>query len=139
MALRNFLISLLIPLLAGSAAIFEKASLKEATTLTVFTIRSLIISAILVVTCLVAGNVRPLFQVSGRTLSLIIIPAILATSFVALYFSILKNDLASRVFPILSAAPLVTVILSIIFLNEPLSWKRVLGAVLIALGVSLVK
>ncbi|HSA60471.1 MAG TPA: EamA family transporter [bacterium] len=139
MALRNFLLSILVAVLAGAAAIFEKASLRDAAPLTVFTIRSVFISVLLMSACLVAGNVKPLFQVSGRTLGLILIPAVLATTFVGVYFSILKNDLASRVFPILAAAPLVTMVLSVTFLGEPFSWKRLAGAVLIVAGVVLVK
>lgn len=139
METKNFLLSLLIAVLAGSAAIFEKASLKDATPLTVFTIRSFVMTLILVVACLVTGSTRSLTQVSGRTFLWILLPAVFATTFVWLYFSILKNDLASRVFPILSAAPLVTVLLSVMFLGEPFSWKRLVGAALIVGGVSLVK
>ena len=139
MDVKNFALSCLIAVLAGSAAIFEKASLRDATPLTVFTLRSLVISFLLVSACLVLGQVKPLFAVSGRTAGLIVVPAILATSFVFLYFSILRHDLASRVFPILAAAPLVTVVLSVMFLGEPFSWKRLLGAVLVAAGVALVK
>jgi transporter family protein len=136
---RNFFLSLLIAVFAGSAAIFEKASLRDATPLTIFTLRSLFISVLLLGACLVFGNVKPLFQVSGRTALLIAVPAVLATTFVFLYFTILKDDLASRVFPILAAAPLVTTLLSVMFLNEPFSWKRLVGAVLIVGGVALVK
>jgi uncharacterized membrane protein len=139
METKNFLFSLLIAVLAGSAAIFEKASLRDATPLTVFTIRSLFISVLLAGACAAFGNVRPLFQVSPRTMVLICVPALLATAFVFLYFNILKNDLASRVFPILAAAPLVTVLLSVTFLGEPFSWRRLAGAVLIVAGVALVK
>jgi uncharacterized membrane protein len=139
MQLRTFLLTLLIAFLMGTAAIFEKASLKGATPLTVFTLRSVFILVFLVGACLMTQGFRPLWEVSGKTLALILIPAILATAFVGLYFSILKNDLASRVVPIIAGAPLVTVLLSTLFLGEPFSWKRLIGVILVVVGVSLVK
>lgn len=139
MDLRSFLLSILIAVFAGAAAIFEKASLRDATPLTIFTLRSLFISLVLIGACVIFGNVKPLFQVSGRTALLIVVPAALATTFVFLYFTILQHDLASRVFPIMAAAPLVTMILSVAFLGEPFSWKRLAGAALIVVGVALVK
>lgn len=139
MDLKHFALSLLIAVLAGAAAIFEKASLRDASPLTVFTLRSLLMTVILLGACLAFGNIKPLAQISGRTALLIATPALFATSFVFLYFSILKDDLASRVFPILAAAPLFTVIFSVFFLGEPFTWKRLFGAVAIVLGVFLVK
>jgi transporter family protein len=139
MDLKTFLLTISIALLSGSAAIFEKVSLKEATPMTVFTIRSLFIVVLLLFVSFFSQGWRPLMQVSGKTLFFILLPATLATMFVGLYFSILKNDLASRVVPIIAGAPLVTAILSILFLGEPFSWKRVIGAILVVAGVILVK
>ena len=139
MDLKSFLFSLLITALAGGAAIFEKASLQGATPLVVFTLRSLIMTTCLLAACFLTNSFKVMTQVSGRTFLLILIPALFATTFVWMYFSILKNDLASRVFPIMAAAPLVTVILSVIFLGEPFSWKRLIGVILVVVGVSLVK
>lgn len=136
---RNFILALLIALLGGTAAIFEKASLRDATPTTIFTLRSLYMTLCLIGFCLFSGNMRSLFEISGRTLALILLPASFAIAFLSLYYSVLKQDLASRVIPIISGAPLVTVLLSILFLGEPFSWRRVLGAILIVAGVSLVK
>jgi transporter family protein len=136
---KNFLLALLIALLSGTAAIFEKASLRDASPTTVFTLRSLYMTLCLGGFCLLAGDWRSLFQISGRTLLLIVIPATFALAFLSLYYSVLKQDLASRVIPIISGVPLVTVLLSVLFLGEPFSWKRLAGAVLIVVGVSLVK
>ena len=139
MELRHFLLSLLIACLAGTAAIFEKVSLKGASPLTVFTIRSFSMTVWLMAAMALSTGLKPLFQVSGKTLLFILIPAVFATIFVGIYFSILKNDLASRVVPIIAGAPLVTYFLSVFILDEPLSWKRLIGVGLIVAGVSLVK
>lgn len=139
MDIKNFFLSLVIALLMGSAAIFEKVSLKDASPMTVFTIRTVFMAVCLVAVSFFSQGLRPLVQISGRTLLFIIVPATFALIFVSLYFSILKHDLASRVVPIISSAPLVTVLLSIWFLAEPFSWRRFIGALFIVAGVSLVK
>jgi len=107
---KNFLLALLIALLSGTAAIFEKASLRDASPTTVFTLRSLYMTLCMIGLVLMTGGVRSLWEVSGRTLGLIILPATMALAFLLLYYSVLKQDLASRVIPIISGAPLVTVL-----------------------------
>ena len=139
MDIKTFFLSLVIALLMGTAAIFEKASLKEASPMTVFTIRTLFMSCCLVAMSTFSQGLRPLVQISGQTLLFILVPAVFATIFVSLYFSILQHDLASRALPLISSAPVVTVLLSIFFLGEPFSWRRFIGALLIVVGVSLVK
>jgi len=41
--------------------------------------------------------------------------------------------------PVTAAFPLVTVLMAILFLGEPLTWQRVLGAALVVGGVLLIK
>ena len=56
-----------------------------------------------------------------------------------LYYLALKSGEASRVMPIASAFPLVTVICSILFLGEALTGTKVLGAGLVVAGVWLLR
>ena len=91
MDIKTFFLSLVIALLMGTAAIFEKASLKEASPMTVFTIRTLFMSCCLVAMSTFSQGLRPLVQISGQTLLFILVPAVFATIFVSLYFSILKH------------------------------------------------
>ena len=55
------------------------------------------------------------------------------------YFQILKNNPSSKIVPLAATYPLVTAILSVIFLKEGFSWSRIIGTVLIVLGILLVK
>lgn len=51
------------------------------------------------------------------------------------YYTLLKQAEVSRVFPFLfCAAPLVTLVLGVVFLKEPMSLKQALGAVLVIGG-----
>ena len=56
-----------------------------------------------------------------------------------LYFTALKNDLVPRVFPLTELGPLVAFFLAGLFLGEPFSPQRLLGAVLIIAGISLIR
>jgi transporter family protein len=51
------------------------------------------------------------------------------------YYTLLKQAEVSRVFPLLfCAAPLVTLVLGVVFLKEPMTFKQALGAVLVIGG-----
>jgi transporter family protein len=125
--------------LMGLAAIFEKLSLKEASPLGVFTLRITMTLVILFVISLTTGQYRDYTSYSTRTYLWIAIPSLLSVCFLWMYFSALEGDLVSRVFPLVATAPVFTLLYSVLFLGEPLSIKRVLGIILITLGVVFVK
>lgn len=137
--MKYFFLALLVPALMGGAAIFEKLSLKEASPLGVFTLRSLFMTAILVAASLATANYREYPRYPQATYLWILIPALLATVFVFIYFMALRGDLASRVVPVVATAPLFTLLYAVLWLGEPMSLKRLAGALLIAGGVWLVK
>ena len=58
---------------------------------------------------------------------------------VLLYFTALKSDLVSRVFPLTELGPLVAFALAVLFLGEPLSPQRLLGTVLVIAGIFLIR
>jgi transporter family protein len=123
----------------GFAAIIEKLSLKEANPLAVFTIRSIIMLTLLLVISFVTGQYRDYTTYSTRTYIWILIPALLAVCFLWMYFTALQGDLVSRVFPIVATAPVFTLVFSVLFLGEPFTLKRLLGIILIILGIVFVK
>jgi transporter family protein len=55
------------------------------------------------------------------------------------YYVALKQGSASSVAPVASVYPLVAFILSVIFLQEVLSWQKILGVVFVVTGVILIK
>jgi bacterial/archaeal transporter family protein len=56
-----------------------------------------------------------------------------------LYYAALKSGEASRVAPIASAFPLVTVIFSVLFLGESITGAKALGAGLVVVGIWLLR
>lgn len=137
--MKYFLIALLVPVLMGAAAIFEKLSLKEASPLGVFTLRSIVMTLILIVLSFATAQYREYTHYQGITYLWILIPTLLATVFLLLYFTALKGDLASRVVPVVAIAPVFTLIYAVLFIGEPFSIKRLGGVLLIVVGVLLVK
>ncbi len=53
------------------------------------------------------------------------------------YYYALKYGEASKVVPLISAYPLITMAFGVLFLNETLSWQKIGGAVLIIFGLLL--
>jgi uncharacterized membrane protein len=125
--------------LMGLASLFEKMSLKDATPLTVLTLRTVTMAVLLLAYSFFAQSQKEWVQLTFKTHVFIIVPAILAIFFVGSYFMALQQGTISRVVPIIATAPLFAVIFSLIFLGDPLSFKRMIGTVLIILGVILVR
>jgi len=55
------------------------------------------------------------------------------------YYSALKLDLSSRVVPLAATYPLVTSLWAYLFLGESLTPQRIIGTILIVVGILLVK
>lgn len=137
--MKYYLLALLISLLMGTAAIFEKLSLREASPLNVFVLRSIIMTVVLIVISAFTTQYREYVHYHWTTYLWIVIPAFLATTFLFIYFTALKGDLASRIVPVVASAPLFTMFCAVLFLGEPMSLKRLGGILLIVGGVLLVK
>lgn len=134
------MLALVAALCWGVAPIFEKWSLLRASPLTVLTVRSLVVSATLLVVGLLTGQLQELRRVDASLFQLIAMGGLFG-SLVGLfiYFWALKQDLASTVVPVAGSYPLVAAVLGILFLGEPISFQRLLGASLVVLGVLLVR
>ena len=94
---------------------------------------------VLVVALYLTGAHRELRTIDARTFGAIALPAAMALGSLLLYFTALKGDLVSRVFPLTELGPLVAFVLVVLFLGEPLSAQRLLGTVLVITGVLLIR
>ena len=138
--MKPYMLALVAALCWGVAPIFEKWSLLRASPLTVLTVRSLVVSATLLVVGLLTGQLQELRRVDASLFQLIAMGGLFG-SLVGLfiYFWALKQDLASTVVPVAGSYPLIAAVLGILFLGEPISFQRLLGASLVVLGVLLVR
>jgi bacterial/archaeal transporter family protein len=129
-------LALLVASIWGITPIFEKLSLVKATPLTVITLRFIFTTACVIALSLVTGRYREIASVDGRTLLWIFLAGLLGGVFgLLIYFSVLKQDLTSKIVPIAATFPLFTALYAFIFLHENISIERLVGIVLIVLGL----
>lgn len=136
---RILLLPLLASALSGVSALFEKVSVVHLSPLTVLTLRYLLMLPVLLAALWATGGHRELAAIDSRTFGAIVLPALMALGSLTLYFTALKGDLVSRVFPLTELEPLVAFVLAALFLGEPWSWQRLLGTGLVIAGVVLVR
>jgi transporter family protein len=120
----------------GIAPLFAKLGLKDVDPLMGLAVRTvfslIIISSIMTIN----GSIFALKSISTKTLILLFIEAVLASSLGDLaYFAAIKKGDVSIVTIIMSSSPLVTILCATLFLGEPFTLPRVIGAVLIVIGI----
>ena len=137
--MRILLLPLLASALSGVSAIFEKLSVVTVSPLTVLTLRYLLMLPVLLVALYASGGYRELRTIDARTFGAILLPAAMALGSLTLYFTALKGDWVSRVYPLTELGPVITFALAVLLLGEPLSPLRLAGTLLIIAGIVLVR
>mgnify|MGYP000165099540 FL=1 len=136
----GYLYALLTALLWGVAPLFGKLGLEEVDALAGMTLRTMVVGAVLLLFGGFTGRLANVTSIGLKSGLLIAAEGLLASLLGHLaYYQALKLGDASRVVPVTAAFPLVTVLMAILFLGEPLTWQRVLGAALVVGGVLLIK
>lgn len=124
----------------GIAPIFGKLGLGNTSPLAALTIRSLIISALLLITVTIAGQWGNVAGVTAKETAYIALEGICAALLGQLaYYYALKFGEVGRVSPIVAAFPIVTLFLGILFLGEKITLYKVVAAFLIVVGIVLLK
>src|SRR6266508_2003108 len=137
--MRVLLLPLLASALSGVSAIFEKLSVVNLSGLTVLTLRYTLMLPVLWAALYASGRHRELAGMEPRTFAYILLPATMALGSLLLYFTALRGDWVSRVYPLTELGPLITFILAVTFLGEPPSPQRLVGTLLILAGLVLVR
>lgn len=124
----------------GIAPIFGKLGLGGIQPLAALTIRSLIISAILVIAVSVSGQWGNVTGVTSKDAAFIALEGVCAALLGQLaYYYALKFGEVGRVSPIVAAFPLVALCLGIVFLGEKVTFIKLIAALLIVAGIVLLK
>src|SRR5436190_6694678 len=97
---RVSLLPLLASALSGVSAIFEKLSVVNLSGLTVLTLRYTLMLPVLWVALYASGRHRELAGMELRTFGYILLPAAMALGSLLLYFTALRGDWVSRVYPL---------------------------------------
>ena len=127
-------------LLWGTTPILEKIGLAKVDPLIGVTVRSIIVTAGLLILTLVLGKGRALFQLDGKSVVFFGASGVMAGLLgMWTYYAALKLEATSRIVPIAASYPLVTALLSALILGEGMTVPRLIGTGLIVSGIWLVK
>lgn len=133
------LVALLGTICWGIAPILGKLGLARVDPATGLAIRTLIAAGFIAGWLVATGHVREIRVVPHSAWPFIAGEALLATLIGDLaYFAALKWGEVSDVATVMAASPLVTLWAAFVFLNEEMNWPRLLGALMITMGLFLV-
>ena len=124
----------------GIAPIFGKLGLGATQPLAALTVRSVIISLLLLITVTIKGQWGFVAEMTAKSAVFIAMEGICAALLGQLaYYYALKLGEVGLVSPIVAAFPLVAVFLGIVFLGETVTPYKVIAALLIVTGIVLLK
>ncbi len=125
-------------LLWGTTPLFEKLALRGASPVIVLLVRTAFIAVSMAGVAAATGQIGQVARMGGRTLLFTLLSGLTGGVLgLTAYFYALQKGQASLVVPLTATYPLVTVILSLLVLGEPITPARLAGVVLIVAGVAL--
>lgn len=137
--MKSLVFALITAFFWGLAPVFGKLGLESLSPFLALAVRSFIISAILLVFGLISGEFQN-FSIDSKSLLFIAGEGIFASLLGHLsYFYALKYGDVSQVVPITSSFPLVAFLAALLFFHEKITLVKGLGALLIIVGIILVK
>ncbi|MCB4791127.1 MAG: EamA family transporter [Elusimicrobia bacterium] len=136
----TILLVLLTIVFWGIAPILDKAALKNASPMIGLIVRGLSIGLFMLAALVTGKNIKNMFAIPSQSMIYFIISGLLAGVLGTFtFYKALQMDYTSRIVPIVATYPLITALLSVIFLGEALSLPRIVGIILIIAGIILVK
>lgn len=126
--------ALLAALLAALTAIFAKIGLKDINSDLATAIRTVVILVIAWGVAFFKGETHHISLISKQGLLFLIFSGIATGLSWLFYFKALQMGKVSQVAPVDKLSLALVIILSVLFLGEPLNWKVVVGGLLIIVG-----
>ena len=126
--------ALLSAFFAALTTIFAKLGIQNVSSNLATAIRTVVILFIAWVIVLGTGEVKAIGTIGTRTWAMLVLSAVATGLSWLCYFRALQIGKASFVAPIDKSSVVMILVLSVIFLGEPLTWKAVLGTALIVGG-----
>ncbi len=124
----------------GIAPIFDKLAITNSSPFLGNLSRSTTITFILLTITFLTGKTKEFLQISPKSFIYFALSGIFAGCLgVFTYYKALQISETSKIVPLAATYPVVTALLSVIFLKEPVTLSRFLGILLIIAGIWLVK
>lgn len=134
--MKVFLLACLTAVLWGFAPVFDKLGLGKATPMAALSVRTLVVALGMAVFLAASGGWREFGTLDRRAVAYIVLGALAAGLLGQLvYYYALKSGEAARVVPVAATYPLIAALLAVLFLREPITPGKIIGAILIVLGV----
>lgn len=130
--------SLLTALLWGMASILDKLGLAKASPIIAVTLRSLAICVASFIIIIFSKKISFFTALDLKSVIFISLAGILSGLVGQwFYFRALSQWEASRVVPVVGSYPLFAFLLSVIFLSEPITIKKIVGTIFVISGIIL--
>jgi transporter family protein len=126
--------SLLSALFAALTAIFAKIGISQVNSDLATAIRTVVVLLLAWGIALARGATVGLPDLSGRTWLFLILSGLATGASWLCYFRALQLGPVSRVAPVDKLSVALALVLAVVFLGEPLTWRGALGAGLIVVG-----
>lgn len=126
--------ALLSALFAALTAIFAKVGVKDVNTDVATAIRTVVILIIAWAIVLFKNSVSDVHSLTKQNIIFLVLSGIATGLSWIFYFKALQLGKVSQVAPVDKLSVALSILLAVIFLHEPLTWKNAIGAVLIISG-----
>lgn len=121
----------------GSAALFDKLALKYLSAVDMFFARLILMMVLFIPFLIWRWEPTKAAVMASEKISILFVFLSITTAMTGVYFYLkaMSGNEVSKIVPLCSAYPLVTLILAVVFLSEGFTWFKLLGTLLIASGV----
>lgn len=119
---------------AGITSILAKCGIKETDTNIATAIRTGVVLVFSWFMVWITGAMTEIADIDFRTLLFLILSGLATGASWLCYFRALQLGDVNKVVPIDKFSTVLTILLAVIFLNEPLTWKKVLAMIAISVG-----
>ncbi len=123
---------------AGLVALFGKLGLKNIDSTLATTVRSIIMAVFLVIVAGSMGKFSGILAIHGKALLFIILSGVAGALSWLFYFIAIKQGPVAGVLAIDRTSIVFGILLAVIFVGEALTWKSVLGSILIVGGALII-
>jgi transporter family protein len=127
--------ALISMLFAGLTSVVAKAGLKNVSADTGLAIRTSFVFAFIWINIFVFNQIKDFLNLTLKDVSFLGVSALTTTVSWIFYYKAIKIGQVSEVALIDKASIIITIILSFLFLQEQLTWKICIGAILILSGL----
>ena len=129
--------AILSAVFAALVAIFAKIGIANIDSTLATSVRAIVMAVFLATVSFVSGKFKLLHTIGNKALTFIILSGIAGAISWLFYFVALKRGPTSGVAALDRLSVVIVFILAVIFLQEQLTWRSALGAVLLTIGAIL--